>query len=62
MQELKKHYTIIIVTHNMHQAARASDDSGFMLLGELIEFRPTDQLFTRPRDIRTENYITGMYG
>ena len=62
MQELKKHYTIIIVTHNMQQAARASDDSGFMLLGELIEFGSTDQLFTRPRDIRTEDYITGMYG
>ena len=62
MQELKKNYTIIIVTHNMQQAARASDDSGFMLLGELIEFGPTDQLFTRPRDTRTEDYITGMYG
>ncbi len=62
MQELKKDYTIIIVTHNMQQAARASDDSGFMLLGELIEFGPTDQLFTRPKDIRTEDYITGKYG
>ena len=62
MQELKKNYTIIIVTHNMQQAARASDDSGFMLLGELIEFGPTGQLFTRPRDQRTEDYITGMYG
>jgi phosphate transport system ATP-binding protein len=62
MQELKKHYTIIIVTHNMHQASRASDDSGLMLLGELIEFGSTDQLFTRPRDIRTEDYITGRYG
>ena len=62
MQELKKNYTIIIVTHNMQQAARASDDSGFMLLGELIEFASTDQIFTRPRDQRTEDYITGMYG
>jgi phosphate transport system ATP-binding protein len=62
MQELKKNYTIIIVTHNMQQAARASDDSGFMLLGELIEFGPTAQLFTRPRDERTEDYITGKYG
>jgi phosphate transport system ATP-binding protein len=62
MQELKKNYTIIIVTHNMQQAGRASDDSGFMLLGELIEFGPTDQLFTRPKDIRTEDYITGKYG
>jgi phosphate transport system ATP-binding protein len=62
MQELKKNYTIIIVTHNMQQAARASDESGFMLLGELIEFGPTAQMFTRPRDIRTEDYITGKYG
>ena len=50
MQELKKNYTIIIVTHNMQQAARASDDSGFMYLGELIEFGPTAQLFTRPQE------------
>jgi phosphate transport system ATP-binding protein len=62
MQELKKHYTIIIVTHNMQQAARASDDSGFMLLGELIEFDTTAQIFTRPKDERTEDYITGKYG
>ncbi len=62
MQELKRDYSIIIVTHNMQQAARASDDSGFMLLGELIEFGPTATLFTRPRDIRTEDYITGKYG
>jgi phosphate transport system ATP-binding protein len=62
MQQLKKNYTIIIVTHNMQQAARASDDSGFMLLGELIEFGPTATLFTRPRDERTEDYITGKFG
>jgi phosphate transport system ATP-binding protein len=62
MRELKKSYTIIIVTHNMQQAARASDESGFMLLGELIEFGPTAQMFTRPKDIRTEDYITGKYG
>ena len=62
MQELKVNYTIIIVTHNMQQAARASDDSGFMLLGELIEFGPTAQMFTRPSDRRTEDYITGKYG
>jgi phosphate transport system ATP-binding protein len=62
MQELKVNYTIIIVTHNMQQAARASDDSGFMLLGELIEFGPTAQMFTRPSDQRTEDYITGKYG
>ena len=62
MQELKKDYTIIIVTHNMQQAARASDDTGFMLLGELIEFGPTQKIFTRPGDQRTEDYITGKYG
>ena len=62
MRELKKNYTIIIVTHNMQQAARVSDDTGFMLLGELIEFAKTDQIFTAPRDKRTEDYITGRYG
>jgi phosphate transport system ATP-binding protein len=62
MQELKKRYTIIIVTHNMQQAARASDLSGFMYLGELIEFGTTAQIFTRPQDSRTEDYITGKYG
>ena len=62
MQELKRNYTIIIVTHNMQQAARASDLSGFMYLGELIEFGHTAQIFTRPTDTRTEDYITGKYG
>lgn len=62
MQRLKKDYTIVIVTHNMQQAARASDDAGFMLLGELIEFDRTVELFTAPRDKRTEDYITGRYG
>ncbi|MDP3787148.1 MAG: phosphate ABC transporter ATP-binding protein PstB [Candidatus Omnitrophota bacterium] len=62
MRELKNNYTIIIVTHNMQQAARVSDDAGFMLLGELIEFGNTDQIFTAPRDKRTEDYITGRYG
>jgi phosphate transport system ATP-binding protein len=62
MRELKNDYTIIIVTHNMQQAARISDDAGFMLLGELIEFGNTDQIFTAPRDKRTEDYITGRYG
>ena len=62
MQELKKNYSIIIVTHNMQQAARASDFSGFMYLGELIEFGSTAQIFTRPKDSRTEDYITGKYG
>jgi phosphate transport system ATP-binding protein len=62
MQELKKDYTIIIVTHNMQQAARVSDDTGFMLLGELIEFGPTQKIFTHPGDERTEDYITGKFG
>ena len=62
MQELKKDYTIAIVTHNMQQAARASDWTGFFLLGELIEYGATGDIFTRPIDQRTENYITGRYG
>ena len=62
MRELKKLYTIIIVTHNMQQAARVSDDTGFMYLGVLVEFGETAQIFTRPRDERTEDYITGKYG
>ncbi|MEK6732422.1 MAG: phosphate ABC transporter ATP-binding protein PstB [Candidatus Omnitrophota bacterium] len=62
MRELKNNYTIIIVTHNMQQAARVSDDTGFMLLGELIEFGNTHELFTAPHDKRTEDYITGRYG
>ncbi len=62
MRELKQSYTIVIVTHNMQQAARVSDDTGFMLLGELVEFGKTDAIFTSPRDKRTEDYITGRYG
>ena len=62
MRELKNNYTIIIVTHNMQQAARVSDDTGFMLLGELIEFAKTQDIFTAPKDKRTEDYITGRYG
>ncbi len=62
MRELKNNYTIIIVTHNMQQAARVSDDAGFMLLGELIEFGKTEDIFTKPQDKRTEDYITGRYG
>ncbi len=62
MRELKNNYTIIIVTHNMQQAARVSDDTGFMLLGELIEFGKTEKIFTAPQDKRTEDYITGRYG
>ena len=62
MKKLKKDYTIVIVTHNMQQAARTSDWTGFFLLGELLEFGPTGDLFTRPKDHRTENYVTGRYG
>lgn len=60
--QLKKDYTIVIVTHNMQQAARISDETGFFLMGELVEFGPTDRIFTNPRDKRTEDYITGRFG
>ena len=60
--QLKENCTIVIVTHNMQQAARVSDSTAFMLLGELIEFKPTPQLFTTPGDPRTEAYITGRFG
>jgi phosphate transport system ATP-binding protein len=62
MQELKKQYTIVIVTHNMQQAARVSDWTGFFLLGELVEYGPTRDLYTNPQDKRTEDYITGRFG
>ncbi len=62
MQELKKNYTIIIVTHNMQQAARVSDETGYMFLGELIEFGKTKNIFTTPKDKKTEDYITGKIG
>jgi phosphate transport system ATP-binding protein len=62
MQELKKSYTIVIVTHNMQQAARVSDWSGFFLMGELVEYDATESLFTNPRDKRTEDYVTGKFG
>ncbi len=62
MRELKKNYTIVIVTHNMQQAARASDYCGFMLLGELVEFGETATVFSNPQDRRTEAYITGRFG
>ncbi len=62
MTELRKDYTFLIVTHNMQQAARVSDYAGFMLLGELVEFGKTEQIFTAPRDERTEQYITGRFG
>jgi len=60
--KLKNSYTIVIVTHNMQQAARVSDYTGFMLLGELVEVGVTRGLFTNPRDKRTEDYITGRFG
>ncbi|NCO33033.1 MAG: phosphate ABC transporter ATP-binding protein [Armatimonadetes bacterium CG2_30_59_28] len=59
---LKEEYTIVIVTHNMQQAARVSDDCGFMLLGEMVEFRLTDEMFKIPQDERTRDYVTGRYG
>ncbi len=60
--ELKKDYTIVIVTHNMQQATRISDRTAFFLLGELIECGETEKLFSMPRDKRTEDYITGRFG
>ena len=60
--ELKKEYTIVIVTHNMQQAARISDKTGFFLLGEVIEFGDTEKIFSMPEDKRTEDYITGRFG
>ena len=62
IQQLKSEYTIVIVTHNMQQAARVSDHTAFLYLGEMVEFGKTDQVFTNPRNRRTEDYITGRYG
>jgi phosphate transport system ATP-binding protein len=62
MIELKKKYTIVIVTHNMQQASRVSDYTGYMLLGEMIEFNNTINIFTRPSKKLTEDYISGKYG
>ena len=62
ISELKDKYTIVIVTHNMQQAARISDDTAFFLHGEIVEFAPTDRLFSMPQDKRTEDYITGRFG
>jgi len=61
MQELKKNYTLIVVTHNMQQAARVSDKTAFFYLGELIEYDITKKMFTNPMDTRTQNYITGRF-
>ena len=62
IHQLKAHYTIVIVTHNMQQAARVSDHTAFLLTGDLVEYSPTNTLFTSPRDSRTEDYITGKFG
>ena len=62
INELKSHYTVVIVTHNMQQAARSSDYTAYMYLGDLIEFGPTEQLFMQPRKKETEDYITGRFG
>ena len=61
-QQLKKEYTIIMVTHNMQQAVRISDNTAFFLLGELVEYGETEKIFSMPRDKRTEDYITGRFG
>ena len=62
MEELKKKYTVVVVTHNMQQAARVSDDTAFFLVGEVIEKDATSNIFSRPKDKRTEDYITGRFG
>jgi phosphate transport system ATP-binding protein len=62
IHELKRRYTIVIVTHNMQQAARVSDQTAFFYLGELVEVGPTEQIFTNPREQRTEDYVTGKFG
>ena len=60
--ELKKQYTIVIVTHNMQQAVRISDNTAFFLLGDLVEYGNTEKMFNTPADKRTEDYITGRFG
>jgi phosphate transport system ATP-binding protein len=62
MQELKKNYTIVIVTHNMQQAARASDNTAFLYLGELVEYGETKHIYSSPKEKRTEDYLTGRFG
>lgn len=62
MEELRKKYTIVIVTHNMQQAARIADDTAFFLVGEMVEYGATAELFAHPQDKRTEDYITGRFG
>lgn len=62
IESLKKSYTVVIVTHNMQQAARVSDHTAFMMLGELVEFDVTERIFTNPANKLTEDYITGRFG
>jgi phosphate transport system ATP-binding protein len=62
IHELRAHYTIVIVTHNMQQAARVSDRTAFFLMGEIVEVGPTEQIFTNPKESRTEDYVTGKFG
>lgn len=62
MEDLKKKYTVVVVTHNMQQATRVSDYTAFFLMGEVVEFDSTETIFSNPKDKRTENYITGRFG
>jgi phosphate transport system ATP-binding protein len=62
ISELKKNMTVVIVTHNMQQASRMSDKTAFFLMGQLVEYGETSRLFTKPKDARTEQYITGRFG
>jgi len=62
IQDLKERFTIVIVTHNMQQAARVADTTAFMLMGELVEHAPTEKIFSNPGDSRTEEYVTGKFG
>ena len=62
IEELKENYTIVIVTHNMQQAARVAELTGFFLMGSLIEYDKTEKIFTTPADKRTEDYVTGRFG
>ena len=62
MAQLREQYTVVIVTHNMQQASRISDYTAFFLVGEMVEFNTTDEIFARPQDKRTEDYITGRFG
>lgn len=62
MEDLKKKYTVVVVTHNMQQATRVSDETAFFLVGEVVEFDKTDKIFSNPKDKRTEDYVTGRFG